>query len=111
MPVGRLTSSKNKDDKWPINAVANLALLEQADNVRKGNLTFKEYLDKQLENNAIDRSEHESKLEEYEDQLICTSDILPEDTALVSYTCFLSDRFEQLKDKFFGVWEENTPSI
>ena len=110
IPVSQLTSSKVKEEKWPINAVANLALLEKSDNEKKGDQTFKQYLYKQLTQKQIDRSHYESRLKEYEKRLICNSSILPSDINLQTYEEFLQKRFELLTDEFLTVWNEEIPS-
>ena len=109
IPVNRLTSSKEKEEKWPINAVGNLALLEKSDNEKKGNQTFKEYLNKQLTQEKIDPSQYELQLKEYEKRLICSCEFLPADINLQSYEEFLRQRFDQLTEEFFSVWAEEIP--
>ena len=107
VPVNKLTASKAKEEKWPINAVGNLAILEKADNLKKGDHTFKEYLDTLLNKERVDEDEYRSKLKEYEERLICEAEILPSQISLESYKEFLMRRFDFLKVKFFSVWQSN----
>ncbi len=112
VPVGKLKSllqKNNLDDKIAINCISNLALLESKDNTKKGDLTFAEFLEKQRNSGQISVENLDSKRREYEDQLMCDSEILPKQLTRCSYGDFVSHRFEALKAEFLNVWDGYFP--
>ena len=95
---------------WPINCVANLALLEKKQNQRKGGRTFVDYWNSRRANNAIDDSEMEENISNDEAKLLCSREIVPEDTKNLDkqrYEQFLKERFERLREDFIELWADH----
>jgi hypothetical protein len=109
IPVEQLTSTMSDDERWPINAVSNLALLEASKNTKKSNRTFTEYLEKLLADGKLTVDGYDTRLQEESKQLICPVDLLPEQVSLDSFHSFLMDRFQILVDEFVGVWRDSIP--
>lgn len=109
IPVEQLTSIMENDDRWPINAVSNLALLEAKENTKKGNKTFNEYLNKLLADGELTIDTHDTKLREASQHLICPVELLPEKISLDTFQGFLMDRFQTLVDEFVTLWRESIP--
>lgn len=110
IPVEQLTSAMSEDDRWPINAISNLALLEATENMRKRNQTFREYLEKLLAEGGLSVDAYDTKVQEAAEQLLCPVDLLPEHVSLESFENFLVERFQVLKDEFVFVWRDNIPA-
>ena len=106
VPVNQLKKLKASDEKLPINMIGNLALLEPAQNIKKGDLTFVEYLDKQLRDGEIDENEYEEKLCQFEAQLLCKRNLFPDILSPDSYDEFLATRFNALKREFLQTWND-----
>lgn len=100
----------SENDRFPINAVSNLALLRAADNTRKGNKTFKEFWDAAYASGQITEDEHQEEIMEMATQLICPLDILPSATLAKSFDDFLLQRFDKLKQEFKDVWHDRIPN-
>ena len=111
IPVARLQSLLERDeDKLTINTISNLALLGPSENIRKGDLTYVEYLDKQRVEKPLSESEFNRQLESFEKQLICESKILPTNLTKSSYDDFVTARFDLLKKEFLQVWRDHIPA-
>ena len=109
IPVKQLQTLKAADEKLAINMISNLALLDPSLNTKKGDLTFYEYLNKQLNTGKISAAEYEMQLKVFEDQLLCTVDLLPTELSNGSYDDFLQNRFDRLKQQFIDVWRDHIP--
>ena len=110
IPVNQLKKLKASAEKLPINMIGNLALLEPSQNIKKGDLTFVEYLNKQLRNGEInDENEHQEKLCQFEAQLLCKGDLFPDILSAASYDEFLDKRFHLLKHEFLNTWNDFIP--
>ena len=109
IPVDQLTKLMSLDEKWPINAVSNLALLRAKDNIRKGNKTYKQYWDAALESGSIDEHEHKQVLEDMANHLICPLEMLPPTLSKKTFEDFLLQRLEKLKQAFFEAWQDRIP--
>ena len=107
IPVKQLQKLKAADEKLAINMISNLALLDPSLNTKKGDLTFKEYLNKQLNTGKISPADFEKQLNDFENQLLCTADLLPADLSRKTYDDFLQSRFERLKQEFIEVWRDH----
>ncbi len=114
VPVDRLAKQvKWSGEGWPINCVANLALLEQQKNQRKGKNTFVEFWNHKYEKGEVNQSEFEENIQIDEDSLICPSDYLPNDVGNLNkeeYECFLRKRFNLLEREFFNYWCDLIPN-
>jgi hypothetical protein len=110
VPVEQLTSTMADDERWPINAVSNLALLESTENTKKRNKTFTEYLEKLLADGKLTVDGFDVKLQEASEQLICPVDLLPEQINLDSFNNFLMNRFQVLVDEYVEVWRDSIPA-
>lgn len=107
IPVNKLKALLDKykpDDKMAMNMISNLALLDPSRNIKKGDLTFHEYLNKQLKTCKITDSEYEIQLRDFEEQLLCEADLLPTELSKGTFDDFLQSRFDQLRRKFICVW-------
>ena len=100
----------NENEKWPINTIGNLALLEAGKNMAKGDLTFVEYLDKKQSNGELTKEEHIAELRKYEKLLICKADDLPSELTQSAFESFLRQRFERLKAAFIHAWRDCIPT-
>jgi len=101
IPVDQLLRIASEEDRWPINAVSNLALLRATDNTRKGNKTFKEFWDAAYASGQISEAAHQEEVVEMADQLICPVDILPSPLTAKGFEDFLLQRFDKLKQAFY----------
>lgn len=110
IPVKQLQKLKAADEKLAINMISNLALLDPSLNTKKGDLTFHEYLHRQLNTGKIAALEFETQLKVFENQLLCTSKLLPIELSKQTYDDFLQSRFDQLKRQFLKVWSDHIPS-
>ena len=110
IPVKQLQKLKAADEKLAINMISNLALLDPSRNTKKGDLTFQEYLNKQLNTGKISLTEFDKQIKDFEDQLLCDADILPTDLSRKTYEDFLQDRFDQLREEFLRVWRDHIPA-
>lgn len=114
VPVDRLVKQvKESGEGWPINCVANLALLEQQENQRKGRKTFIEYRDDQLKRDKIAQQDYEGLVRSDEKMLICPREILPNNAQQINrhdYERFLRNRFEELVTEFLTSWNDLIPS-
>ena len=109
IPINQFQSLMDKTEKWPINSIGNLALLEKGKNLRKGSLTFDEYLRKLRDDGKITYQQYSTELPRYEEQLICKAKHLPTEITKNSFEDFLFERFELLKAEFIKVWREYIP--
>lgn len=109
IPVERLTSAMEKDERWPINAISNLALLEADKNTKKQNMTFVEYVEKRLTNGEISNNQYSKALEDDAEELLCPVKLLSKEISKDSFETFLIDRFDVLIDQFIDVWRDNIP--
>lgn len=109
IPVDQLVNVMAHDERWPINAVGNLALLKAEDNLKKGNRTYKQYWDEVLASGKITEREHEHAIQVMADQLICPVGYLPDSLNWDRFGDFLIDRFSLLKQVFRQVWEDAIP--
>ncbi len=110
VPVNQLKKLKAQDERLPINIVGNLALLEPKKNLMKGDLTFVEFLNKQLRNDKISEKCYFDSLKEFEEQLLCKHDMPPSDLTKSSYDDFLTARFDHLKKIFLKEWRDHIPA-
>jgi len=109
VPVNQLKTLKAQDERLPINMVGNLALLEPKKNQKKGDLTFVEFLKKQLRHDKISQTEYGKSMKEFEEQLLCTHDMIPTVLSKGSYDDFLTARFDHLKKTFLKEWSDYIP--
>ena len=115
IPVSKLKNllskddNDNNDDKMAINVISNLSLLDSKTNIKKGDYTFVEFLEKQLSDGKITEQEFENERFALEDQLICSAKILPQELSKSSYDDFVTARFDLLKREFFRVWHDHIP--
>lgn len=107
IPVKQIQRLKAADEKLAINMISNLALLDPTRNTQKGDLTFQEFLNKQLNTGKVSVTEYEKQLKDFESQLLCTADLLPADLSRQTYDDFLQSRFERLKQEFIEVWHDH----
>lgn len=110
VPVNKLKSLLRKDDnedKLAINIISNLALLDSKTNLKKGDYTFLEYLEKQYKEEKITKVDFQTEKSRYEEQLICSADILPRELNRKSYDDYVTARFDQIKTEFLAVWREH----
>lgn len=113
IPVSKLKVLLRKDDhndKMAINNISNLSLLESKINSKKGDHTFVEFLEKQLNNEIITEQEYKTQQRDFEDQLICSIEILPKNLTRSKYDDFVTARFDLLKREFLYVWRDHIPS-
>ena len=110
IPVNQLKKLKASDDKMPINMVGNLAFLEPSQNIKKGDLTFVEYLLKQLRDGKINEDEYQAQLKDLEAQLLCKASLIPGSLSVDSYDDFLTSRFKSLKCEFLNTWKDLIPA-
>lgn len=110
IPVAQIRSRMNENEKWPINTIGNLALLEAGKNMAKGDLTFVEYLDKKQSNRELTGEQYQAELEKYEELLICKADDLPSELTQRAFEDFLRQRFERLKAEFIKAWRDCIPT-
>ncbi len=109
IPVALLQSHMVEGDEWPINTIGNLALLEQAGELRTNVHTFDVLLQDKRRRGEISKEEQASQLLEYEWQLQCPARLLPSPLTKSSFEGFLLERFELLKREFLRVWHEYIP--
>lgn len=113
IPVSRLKALLSKsdvDDKLAINMIGNLALLDPATNVKKGEKTFVEFLEGQLANCELTSEQFASEVRRLESQLICSKDDIPRDLNRITYDNFVFSRFNKLKTEFLTVWSNHIPA-
>ncbi len=109
VPVEVLQSQMGEDDKWPINTIGNLALLERAGELRSNVQTFAVMLQDKRRRGEISGEEQASQLREFERRLQCPARLLPNPLNKDSYEGFLRQRFKLLKAEFLTVWREHIP--
>lgn len=107
--VNQLKKLKAQDERMPINMVGNLALLEPKINLMKGDLTFVEFLRKQLRNDEISEKQYADSLKQFEKQLLCKHEMIPAELTKSSYDDFLTARFDLLKKIFLKDWRDYIP--
>jgi hypothetical protein len=110
IPVALLQSHMVEGDEWPINTVGNLALLEQAGELRHNVQTFDVLLQDKRRRGEISAEELQQKLREYEEQLLCPECLLPKPLNKDSFESFLLERFERLKREFLEAWRDHIPA-
>lgn len=110
IPVEQLTSAMGDDERWPINAVSNLALLEASKNIKKRDKTFAEYVEKRLSSGELSLEDYDAELHEAAEELICPVEFLPRQVSLDSFQTFLVDRFQVLVDEFIKAWRDSIPA-
>ena len=113
IPVKRLARQAKQDGNgWPINCIANLALLEQEQNQRKGDKAFAEYWGIQLDKGSVDQSGFDENLRLDEEKLLCPVKMLPKELDNLNredYESFLQERFKHLRDEFISIWADHIP--
>lgn len=109
IPVNQLKKLKASAEKLPINMIGNLALLEPSQNIKKGDQTFVEFLNKQLRDGDINDNEYGEKLRQFEAQLLCKGKLFPDILTAASYDEFLDARFHSLKHEFLNTWNDFIP--
>lgn len=106
IPVALLQSHMREGDEWPINTIGNLALLEQAGELKTNVQTFDVMLQEKRRRGEISAEEYAQQLIDYERQLNCPAGLLPTPLSKDSFEGFLLERFELLKREFFSVWKD-----
>jgi hypothetical protein len=105
VPVARLRKMLGKDGGLPMNAVANLALIPEKLNLKKGDQTLFEYCDGQVHSGKMTREEALRLENEVGSFLIVSRPELSD--AVVSdektYESFLKGRFAVLKERFLNL--------
>ena len=113
IPVNRIVQKfQAEEEGWQINCIANLAFLEQEQNLRKGDLTFAEFWKKQLDKGEIDQDTYISKMEQDGEILLCPASLLPLELDNMDrevFERFLLERFLYLKDAFLSLWRGIIP--
>ncbi len=110
IPVALLQSHMNDGDEWPINTIGNLALLQQAGELRHNVQTFDKLLQDKRRRGEITEGEQTLQLADYESQLQCPVRLLPSPLSKDSFEGFLLERFELLKREFLTVWSDHIPA-
>ncbi|MBL8166117.1 MAG: DUF262 domain-containing protein [Anaerolineae bacterium] len=112
IPVDQLQRVISENERWPINSIANLALLNAEDNQRKGNKTFKEHWDSLFAAGQIDDVVYQTEIEAMSNQLICPINILPKGNKLTKdgFADFLKARFYELRSAFLTEWADRIPN-
>ncbi len=110
IPVAQLQEAKDKDARWPINTIGNLALLEAGRNLEKSDKTFLEFLKKKQAKGELTEDEFVGKFQEWQDLLICKAQHLPESLNRESFEDFLRNRWSELKNEFLTVWRDHIPA-
>ncbi len=110
VPVAQLQSHMVEGDEWPINTIANLALMERAGELRHNVQTFDVLLQDKRRRGEITEKEQNAKILDYQQQLLCPANLLPKPLTQDSFEEFLLKRFDLLKAEFFKVWREHIPS-
>ncbi len=110
IPVTLLQSHMVEGDEWPINTIGNLALLEQAGELRNNVQTFDLLLQDKRRRGEITEEEQARQLLDYEWQLLCPTRLLPSHLNKDSFEGFLLERFELLKAEFLTVWRDHIPA-
>ncbi len=109
IPVTLLQSHMAQDDEWPINSIANLALLERAGELRNNVQTFDVLLQDKRRRGEITKEQQARQFLDYEGKLHCPASILPKPLTKDSFEGFLIERFELLKREFLTVWRDHIP--
>ncbi|MDE2859098.1 MAG: DUF262 domain-containing protein [Chloroflexota bacterium] len=110
IPVALLQSHMEETDEWPINTIGNLALLEQAGDLKANVQTYDVMLSEQRRRGDITAEQQEDRLQFYESQLLCPANLLPKPLTKDKYEGFLLERFELLKSEFLRVWRDHIPA-
>ena len=109
VPVALLQSRMKAGEEWHINTVGNLALLQQAGELRHNVQTFDVLLREKRRRGDITAEEQARQLADYEERLLCPAGLLPQPLNKDSFEGFLLERFELLKSGFITVWREHIP--
>lgn len=102
-PAGRLKTIVGEHG-IPMSAFSNLCLMDEALNRAKGDLTYYEYFDNQVEIGALTQEQASLELAKIEKFTFTTKedlDFVTHNLTIESYTKFLWARFEKLKGLFF----------
>lgn len=110
VPVAQLQSHMVEGDEWPMNTIGNLALLEQAGELRHNVQTFDVLLQDKRRRGMISAEEQSRQLVEYERKLRCPAHLLPTPLNKNSFETFLLERFDLLKREFLNVWSDHIPT-
>ncbi len=109
LPVSVLQNNMVEEEEWPINSIANLALLKIAGELRHNVQTFDVLLQDKRRRGEITEEQQARQLLDYEEKLHCPASILPKPLTKDSFEGFLIERFELLKREFFRVWRDHIP--
>lgn len=110
IPVALLQSHMKEGDEWPINTIGNLALLDQAGELRHNVQTFDVLLQDKRRRGEINAEEQKSQLLDYERRLQCPASLLPDPLNKHRFETFLLERFDLLKREFLSVWRDHIPA-
>lgn len=109
IPVALLQSQMGENDEWPMNTIGNLALLDQAGELRNNVETFDVMLKDKRRSGEISAEEQAQLQINYEERLKCPVGLLPSPLTKDSFEGFLRRRFDLLKREFLTVWRDHIP--
>ncbi len=110
LPISVLQGNMVDGEEWPINSIGNLALMEQAGELRHNVQTFDVLLQDKRRRGEITEKEQTRQILDYQQQLLCPANLLPKPLTKDSFEGFLLQRFDLLKNEFFKVWREHIPA-
>jgi len=102
-------SARWEGNGWPINCVANLALMEERANTEKQDKTIIQFFEHKVAQGELSEDQKERMTEEACHKALCPQGLLQpvrEDMMEEEYRGFLKKRFENLRERFFDLYED-----
>ena len=109
IPIEQLRSLKPSGEKWSYNGIGNLALIEDAGELKHNTHTYPVILRTRREHGKISDAEYREQCADFADRLLCPPDIVPEPVTVESYEKFLLDRWTELKVAFLNRYSDYIP--
>ncbi len=111
IPMQQLQPLKPSKEKWLYNSISNLALIEDAGELKHNTDTYITILRRRRQSGSISDAEYHQQSADYADRLLCSPDIVPELITVESYEKFLRDRWAELKTAFLNRYRDYIPLV
>lgn len=110
IPIQQLQPLKPSKEKWLYNAIGNLALIEDAGELKHNIDTYITILRRRRDAGEISQIEFHKQCADYADRLLCPTHIMPDSISVNAYEKFLRHRWAELKAAFLNRYSDFIPS-
>lgn len=110
IPTQQLLPLKPSGEKWSYNGIGNLALIEDAGELKHNTDTYITILRRRRDAGEISQNEFLQQCESFNRLLLCPPGTFPDTLTVKFYEDFLLERWELLKEAFIQRYHDRIPS-